>query len=112
MPRHKRRSSKWRDLIDNEVVPLLIDYRRKGVKPSLRSLHYNLISRPDLGLPNTESTYKQLGKYIVEARKEGRISWDALSDGTRYVIGDYDYKSPDDYVGLGSDILNMLQTII
>lgn len=39
--------------------------------------------------------------YIVEARKEGRISWDALSDGTRYVIGDYDYRSPDDYVGLG-----------
>jgi hypothetical protein len=96
-----QRYSKWRQLIDNVVIPILKDYERRRAKPSLRSLHYNLISRPELELPNTRGTYSQLSRFIVEARKEGRIPWDALSDNTRYTIGDYHYTSPKEHIDLG-----------
>lgn len=97
-----QRFSKWRQVIDNEVVPLLERFKEKGIKPSLRTIHYSLISRPELGLPNTRTTYGKLSEYIVEARKEGRIAWDALSDKTRYTMGDfYDYYvSPEKYIEL------------
>jgi hypothetical protein len=96
-----QRYSKWRQLIDKVVIPILKDYERRRAKPSLRSLHYNLISRPELALPNTRATYSQLGRFIAEARKEGRIPWDALSDNTRYTIGDYHYTSPKEHIDLG-----------
>jgi hypothetical protein len=100
-----KRRSKWRDLVDNEVVRLLRIYRRRGIKPTLRSIHYNLTSTPELNLPNTPATYTQLSRFIVEARKDGRIPWDAIADNTRYTIGDYHFTSPEDHVDLGTRYL-------
>jgi hypothetical protein len=92
------RTSKWRQGVDNHVVHALGWYRSRGIKPTLRTLFYRLVSLEVI--PNTPNSYDKLSQYIVEARKEGRISWDAISDNVRYTLGNFndDYISPEDYV--------------
>jgi hypothetical protein len=93
-----RRFSKWRELVDSVVIPKLVDYKRRRIVPTLRTIFYFLYS---LGkIPNTPNSYEKIGNYIVEARKEGRISWSAIADETRRSIADfYDrYVSPDSHI--------------
>ena len=93
-----RRYSKWRELVDNDVIPTLADYQRRGIIPTLRTLFYWLYSLKKV--PNTQNSYDKLGEYIVEARKDGRISWDAIADETRRSIADFVdiYISPESYI--------------
>jgi hypothetical protein len=93
-----RRYSKWRELVDSVVIPKLADYKRRGIIPTLRTIFYFLYSLKKL--PNTPNSYAKIGDYIVEARKDGRISWDAIADETRRSIaGFYDfYVSPESYI--------------
>src|SRR5918999_2798874 len=94
----QRRNSKWRLVVDNHVIPALGWYESRGIKPSLRTLFYRLVSLEII--PNTINSYDKLSEYIVEARKEGRISWDAISDKVRYSISNFNdyYVSPERYV--------------
>jgi hypothetical protein len=48
----------------------------------------------------TRSGYNTLSKYIVKARKQGRLSWDHIIDETRHSIADFldSYVSPEKYV--------------
>src|SRR5215204_4666179 len=94
----QKRNSKWRLVVDNHVVPALKWYKDRGIKPTLRTLFYRLVSLEVV--PNTINSYSKLSEYIVEARREGRISWEAISDKVRYSINDfYDfYLSPERYV--------------
>ena len=93
-----RRYSKWRELVDNDVVPALADYRRRNIVPTLRTIFYRLVSLNKI--PNTLNSYDKIGEYIVEARKDGRISWDAIADETRHSIADFAdiYISPESYI--------------
>src|SRR4051794_33681988 len=93
-----RRYSKWRALVDSDVIPALADYHRRGIQPTLRTIFYRLYSLQKI--PNTPNSYEKLGEYIVEARKDGRISWDAIADETRRSIAKfYDiYISPESYI--------------
>ena len=97
-----RRYSKWRELVDNDVIPKLADYKRRGIIPTLRTLFYWLYSLKKV--PNARNSYDKIGEYIVEARKDGRISWDAIADETRRSVADFvdfyispeeSYSSPD-----------------
>ena len=94
-----RRYSKWRELVDSVVIPKLGDYKRRGIIPTLRAIFYFLISLQKI--PNTTNSYDKIGEYIVEARKDGRIPWDAIADETRRSIADfYDfYVSPESHIG-------------
>lgn len=73
------------DLVLKKAKEALQYFDDQGVKPTLRTLFYNLVSQNILG--NTKSTYKGLSRKIVKARKDGVISWDALEDTARHVYG-------------------------
>jgi hypothetical protein len=93
-----RRYSKWRELVDDDVIPKLADYRRRDIIPTLRAIFYWLYSLQKV--PNAKNSYDKLGEYIVEARKDGRIPWDAIADETRRSVANFsgDYLSPEGYI--------------
>lgn len=93
-----RRYSKWRELVDNDVIPALADYQRRGIVPTLRTIFYRLYSLKKV--LNTQNSYDKIGEYIVEARKDRRISWDAIADETRRSIADFvsNYTSPESHI--------------
>jgi hypothetical protein len=73
------------DLVLKEVDDALAFFSAQGVKPTLRTLFYRLVSKNII--PNTKSSYKRLSEKIVEARKMGRWAWDILEDTTRITLG-------------------------
>lgn len=79
---------KWQNIIDR-VVEVIDEHA--DAKIDLRGLFYRLESLHLLR--KTISEYKSLSANLVEARKQGLLSWDALSDEGRIVIG----QSPSDY---------------
>jgi len=74
----------WKNVL-NGVDSALEFFRGQGVKPTLRTLFYNLYSKALI--PNTKTAYQSLSKQLVKARKEGRYAWDFLEDKTRVVLG-------------------------
>lgn len=72
-------------LVLNRVDEALATFRQQGVKPTLRTLFYWLVSKQVIA--NVSSSYKSLSAQIVDARKEGRYAWDFLEDKTRVVLG-------------------------
>lgn len=70
---------------------------RYGAAPSLRDIFYAFI---DTIWPNTKSAYKQLSRYLVAARKEQKIAWDLIGDGSGRdtTVGDNGYSSPTSYI--------------
>lgn len=74
------------DIVENVRSSLKDFFKPRGIKPTLRTMFYRLYS---LGIiPNTKYSYHRLGKFLVDARKDGIIPWDAFSDGAkREVVG-------------------------
>jgi len=77
----------WNKVLDG-VDQALVFFQSQGVKPTLRTLFYNLYSRGLIG--NTRSQYQTLSKVLVKARQQGRYAWDFLEDRTRVVRGNFD----------------------
>jgi len=75
---------KWAEILD-EIDIALEYFEGQGVKPTLRTLFYYLVSKQII--PNTKSSYKALSRQLVKARKSGRYQWDFLEDKTRVVMG-------------------------
>lgn len=84
---------KWSE-VKTEIDKALEYFASEGVKPSLRTLYYRLISVNVL--PHSTSAYKTLSRKCVEWRKRGDYNWDFLSDATRIVIGEVDDEIYDD----------------
>ena len=61
----------WCLVITKYAIPTVNELVQKIGPISLRTLHYNLVSREII--PNTRSGYNTLSKYIVKARKEGIV---------------------------------------
>ena len=74
----------WGQVLD-EVDRAVELFRDQGVKPTLRTLFYYLVSKE--AIPNTRAAYKRLSAVLVKARKEGRYPWDFLEDRTRTTLG-------------------------
>jgi len=76
---------------DKDVLPhvreCLEQFKRQGVKPTLRTVFYWLVSRNVI--PNTKQSYKQLSKAMVRWRKRKIFSWDILVDKVRMSYGEY-----------------------
>lgn len=62
----------------NEIIA---DYTAQGFQLTLRQLYYQFVARALI--PNTERSYKSLGKIINDGRLAGYIDWDAIEDRTR-----------------------------
>jgi hypothetical protein len=80
------------DSVINEINVAIKYFQSQGVKPTLRTLFYNLVSKNII--PNTRSSYQTLSKQLVDARKKGIFSWDILEDKTRMTygsLGDYGF---------------------
>jgi len=73
------------DLVLKEVDNALAFFDSQGVKPTLRTLFYRLVSKNII--PNTKNAYKRLSEKLVEMRKAGRYAWNFLEDTTRVVLG-------------------------
>lgn len=70
-----------------EIQKALRFFESQNVRPTLRTLYYNLVSQNIIG--NTKSTYKQLSRQVVNLRKSGAVAWDALEDSARNVYGNF-----------------------
>lgn len=90
------------------VIPTALALARKVGQISLRTLHYNLVSREII--PNTRSAYNKLSTVVRDARKDGSIPWRIITDETRHTIArfhDY-YVSPEEAVDFRIDYLDTI----
>ena len=78
---------RWEDVL-KEVDDAVMWFKSEGVKPSLRTLYYRLVSMHVI--PHADSYYKSLSSHLVEARKNGRYPWDFLEDRTRITLGSHE----------------------
>jgi hypothetical protein len=94
----------WKSVIDR-VQEELKWFEERGIKPTLRTIFYRLVSVEVI--PNTNQAYKQLSSACVEARKDGRLPWDCIADESRVVLEDFneDYKTPEQHVQLYINLL-------
>jgi hypothetical protein len=76
---HKFRGDSQR-LIDISIA-ILDDMEEQEYTLTLRQLYYQLVAK-DI-IPNSEKSYKSLGKLITRAREAGQISWTAIEDRGR-----------------------------
>lgn len=90
------KSIDWNAVIA-DVKQALDFFQNLGVKPTLRTMFYRLVSLEQL--PNTKSSYKSLSSKTVKARKEGVLPIDCFADEGRAVKGDVpDYRTPEDII--------------
>ena len=59
------------------------EYLTLGFILTLRQLFYQFVSRA--AIANTFDEYRRLGRTVTDARRAGRIDWDAIEDRTRTV---------------------------
>jgi hypothetical protein len=60
---------------------IVTDYMEDGLRLTLRQLYYQLVSANVV--PNTEKSYKNVGKLVSNARLAGMLDWDAIEDRVR-----------------------------
>jgi hypothetical protein len=75
-------------VVNTKIQEALRFFESQGVRPTLRTLYYNLVSQNIIG--NTKSSYKGLSKHVVALRKSGAVSWNALEDSARNVYGTFE----------------------
>lgn len=73
------------------------EYNQKGFDLTLRQLFYQFVAR-DI-IPNSERSYKRLGKILSNARLAGLLDWDHMVDRTRYLQGNEHWNDPADIIG-------------
>lgn len=62
---------------------IIEEYQAQGFSLTLRQLYYQFVARGLL--PNTDQSYNKLGNIISDARRAGRIDWNAIEDRTRFL---------------------------
>lgn len=60
---------------------IIATYMASGLRLTLRQLYYQFVAHH--GLPNTERSYKSLGRLLSLARLAGLVDWDAIEDRGR-----------------------------
>lgn len=91
-PRRPNGNIDWEEIYNNFVRDII----RNQIAPNTgRGLMYILKSKGIL----VKSDYNQLIVHLRDWRKDGRIRWDQIADGSgRGIINDFsDYQSPDDF---------------
>lgn len=75
---------------------ILDDYRLQGYDLSLRQLYYQLVARNIV--PNTEQSYKNVGKLVSDARLAGLVDWDMIRDRGRVTRSNSHWDTPADII--------------
>lgn len=75
---------------------IIVDYTAQGFRLTLRQLYYQLVSRNVI--PNTERSYKNLGKLVSDGRLAGLLDWDGIEDRARVAQLPADYANLDTLV--------------
>lgn len=73
----------------NEIIT---DHEAQGLTMTLRQLYYQFVVRN--AIQNKQSEYKRLGKILSEARLAGLVSWTALEDRQRQLMGHRTFNGP------------------
>ncbi len=99
----------WINVVVPEAEKLWRAYvKREGSKPTLRIIHYLLISQGTS--PATANSYKHLSKNIVKAKKANKFPMDAFVDKIRKTIPDFpevtNYSTVEEYI---DDLLYWLE---
>lgn len=69
-----------------EAVNHIVDeYQAKGFSLTLRQIYYQFVSRG--WMPNKDTEYDRLGGIVSEARLAGLVSWTAIEDRNRNLMG-------------------------
>jgi len=92
---HKSFRATKRRLISQANV-IMTDYRAQGFDLTLRQLYYQFVARGLL--PNTEKSYKNLGKAVNDGRLAGMIDWTDINDRTRKLNDFSAWDSPQDII--------------
>lgn len=71
---------------------IIKEYEQQGLALTLRQLYYQFVARGLL--PNTVHNYNRLGGIVSDARLAGLLSWVAIEDRTRNLMGLHTYVSP------------------
>jgi hypothetical protein len=93
---HDKRFGPVRRALIGSAIEIIAEYVADGYDLTLRQLYYQFVARNLL--PNTERTYKNLGKVISDARMAGLIDWNAIVDRTRGVTKLSDWNNPAEIV--------------
>lgn len=67
-------------------------YEAQGMILTLRQLYYQFVARGLL--PNSQASYNRLGSVVSDGRLAGLISWTALEDRNRSLMGLQSFDSP------------------
>lgn len=71
---------------------IIEDFDRQGFSLTLRQIYYQFVAKG--WLPNKQSEYDRLGKIISEGRMAGLVSWTAIEDRNRALMGTTTHESP------------------
>jgi len=78
------------------VNGIIAEYSAQGYELTLRQTYYQLVARGYI--PNTEKSYKNIGKLINDGRLTGLIDWNAIVDRTRNLRVNPHWDSPEDII--------------
>jgi hypothetical protein len=74
------------------AAQIIAEYEAKGFAMSLRQLYYQLVSRGVIA--NEVAEYDRLGADVSDGRLAGLISWTAIEDRGRQLMGHHFWSSP------------------
>jgi hypothetical protein len=74
------------------------EYEAQGLSMTLRQLYYQFVARGFTGGENSDKWYNRLQDIISDGRMAGLISWYAIEDTTRNLMGLNSYSSPKSYM--------------
>lgn len=74
------------------AAAVIEDYERRGFSMSLRQLYYQLVARGVI--ENSDRMYNQLGSDVTDGRMAGLISWAAIEDRGRNLMGHRYWSGP------------------
>lgn len=81
-----------------QIANTIIDeYTKQGFSLTLRQLYYQFVARSIL--PNSVKSYGKLGDAINDGRLTGLVSWTAIEDRTRNLMGTQTFESPEKAIG-------------
>jgi len=81
-------------LMIEKINRILTEYRKLGYRLTLRQLYYQLVSR-DI-IPNTDRSYKNIGRLVSDGRQAGMIDWEMIEDRNRETVYPSHWKTPAD----------------
>lgn len=91
MPRKRSTKAEIAELQDAIVAAVEAD-----APVTLRGVYYRCVSAG--AVAKTENGYKQIGRELLKLRRQGRVSYDDITDGTRWITKPTTYDSLDDFL--------------